>query len=215
MSKSARARRLSSPPAPGSPVRSRKRRVKRTPLHSDSSAGARGRALKSRGHSLSVLLRCRAPRRQRLSRRRGSARTPQVASRRRSSAGRTRMTVPSSAARGGLAPAQVQQPVRAERSGAERTSSPPSSVRRLLSSSAEAASGGKLCKSSLRDPGPLVPCPRGQESSLPLQPLAGLPRRLLSALSAAPAPRGSPPWGRLAKGFSGRSPKHQRGSHWR
>lgn len=77
-----------------------------------------------------------------------------------------------------LALTQVQQPVRAKLSAGL------SSLRCLLFFTVAAAAygAGWVCKSSFRDPGPLVPGPRGRESCLLLLPLADFPARTVAAL---------------------------------
>lgn len=153
------------------------------------SARARSPALKSRGHSRSALGRsgswqpadeC-ASRRQRPSRRQQSAPIPLWPGRRRVSAAPTPTTVPSSAARGRrhLAAAARARPSSATRAReAERTSllgllsPPPSRLHRRRHSFTHSEALQKFAPG----PGPLVPCPPGQESSWPLQPLSGLPR---------------------------------------
>lgn len=106
---------------------------------------------------------------------------PAVAGRRRLSAAPTPTTVPSSAARGRrrLAAAARARPSSATGAReAERTSllgllsPPPSRLHRRCHSFTRS----KALQKFAPGPGPLVPCPPGQESSWPLQPLSGLPR---------------------------------------
>lgn len=198
--------------------------------HSDLSARARCPALKSRGHSRSALGRSgswesadeHASRRQRPSRRRQSAPIPLWSAGGGSPPpGLRRLSPPPLRAGGGagqprLALAQVQQPVR-EKLGARPSSV--SSLRCLLVFTVAAAASGvaKLCKSSLRDPGHLSPVLLARKVLSRCSRSPDFPGRTVASLRAVSSSRaaGLSSWGRLEKGLSGRSPKHQPGSHRR
>lgn len=194
------------------------------------SARARSPALKSRGHSRSALGRSGSwepadecvSRRQRPSRRQQSAPIPLWPAGGGSPPPQRRRLSPPPLRGGGgawqprLALAQVQQPVR------EKLSARPSSVsslRRLLvfTAAATASRAAKLCKSSLRDPGHLSPVLLARKVLGRCSRSPDFPGRTAASLRAVSSSRaaGLFSWGRLEKGLSGRSPKHQPRSHRR
>lgn len=227
-SRGARTRRLSSPLRPAHQLALQALRVQVPPALLLVSS----RALPGFEKSRSLTERSRA---QRFLGARGRTRFPATAAfpaaavsavvgRRRVSAAATPTTVPSSAARGRgrLAAAACARPSSATGAKeAERTSllgllsSPPSSP--LVFAAAAASGAAKLCKSSLRDPDHLstVLLARKVLSRCSCSP--DFPGRTVASLRAVSSSRaaGLSSWGRLEKGLSGRSPKHQPGSHRR
>lgn len=228
-SRGARTRRLSSPLRPAHQLAPGRSEFRCRP-HSDLPARARCPALKSRGHSRSALGRSgswefadeHASRRQRPSRRRQSAPIPLwPAGGGSPPPGLRRLSPPPLRGGGGagqprLALAQVQQPVR-EKLGARPSSV--SSLRCLLVVTVAAAASGaaKHCKSSLRDPGHLSPVLLARKVLSRWSRSPDFLGRTVASLRAVSSSRaaGLSSWGRLEKGLSGRSPKHQPGSHRR
>lgn len=163
-----------------------------------------------------------ASRRQRPSRRRQSARIPRwPAGSGCPPPGLRRLSPPPLRGGGGagqprLALAQVQQPVRVKLSARP---SLVSFLRRLLvfTAAAAASGAGKLCKSSLRDSGHLSPVLLARKVLCRCSGSLDFPRQTVAALCAVTSSGESrlSSWGRLEKGLSGRSPKHQPGSHRR